>query len=83
MTCVYENGKYLGSIIDHSVILCDEIMNAELSVSTNFVSKNVIYKMDCYILHMLLLLIILLFIIAIVCYHYAKHRSKRKNVLPH
>ena len=35
--------------------------------------------MDCYILHTVLLVIILLLIIAIICYHYAKHRSKLKK----
>ena len=32
--------------------------------------------MDCYILHTTFLVNILLFIIAIICNHYAKHRSK-------
>ena len=70
----------------------DEIINAADSVSrngsanvtcsvlTNF-HKKVRYKMDCYILHTVLLRIILLFIIAVICYHYAKHKSKLKNIL--
>ena len=37
--------------------------------------------MGFYILHTGLLLMILLFIIAIICYHYARHRSEQKNVL--
>ena len=48
--------------------------------STNFHHKKVSYTMDCYILHTVLLVVILLFIIAIICYHYAKHRSKQKNI---
>ena len=36
--------------------------------------------MNCYNLRTLLLETILLFIIAIICYHYAKHRSKDKNI---
>ena len=40
------------------------------------------YKMDYHILHAVLLVIILLFIITIICYHYAKHRSKLKKILP-
>ena len=28
-TCNCENGKYLASIIDNSVIMCDEIIEAE------------------------------------------------------
>ena len=96
-TCLCENGKYLKSIADTLVSVCDEIINATDNVSTNVTntiptnfmsivstnvhSKKVGYKMDCYILHTVLLVTILLFIIAIICYHYAKHRSKLKNVL--
>ena len=35
--------------------------------------------MDFCILHTVLLVMILLFIIDIICYHYAKHRSKQKT----
>ena len=28
-TCSCENGKYLASIVDNSVIMCDEIIEAE------------------------------------------------------
>ena len=35
-TCSCKNGKYLASIIDDSVIMCDEIINATKSVPTNF-----------------------------------------------
>ena len=42
---------------------------------------NTTFKVDCYILNAVLLVIILLFIIPIICYHYAKHRSNRKNIL--
>ena len=90
------NGKYLKSIVDDSNIMCDVIMyvmdivpknvantiatNVTSAVSTNFY-KKVRYKMDFYILHTVLLVIILLFMIAIICYHYAKHRSKLKKIL--
>ena len=86
-----QNGKYLESITDDdSVITCDEIINAADKVSTNvtstvpkhFYNKNLRYKMDCYILHTVLLVIILLFVIDIICYHYAKQRSKHKVALP-
>ena len=67
--------------------MCDEIINTADSVSTtvtstvttNFCNKKVRYKMDCYILHTVLLVIILLFMVTIICYHYAKPRSKRKK----
>ena len=35
-TFVCENGKYLGSTIDDSVIRCDEIINAVGNVSTTY-----------------------------------------------
>ena len=52
--------------------------NVTIIVSINF-HKKVRYKIDCYILHTILLVIILLLIIAIICYRYAKHRSKLKK----
>ena len=47
------------------------------NVSTNSDGKKVKDKVN--VLRTVLLVIILLFIIAIICYHYAKHRSKLKN----
>ena len=60
--------KYLGSIIDDSVITCDEIIkatdsvstNVASTVSTNFYNKEVRYKKDRYILQTVLLVVILL-----------------------
>ena len=49
------------------------------NMSTNSDGKKVRYKMDCYILHTVLLVMVLLFITIIICYHYAKHRSKLKK----
>ena len=34
-TCIYEKSRHLESILDDSVIVCDEIINAAESVSTN------------------------------------------------
>ena len=47
-----ENGKYLPSIMDHSAIMCDEIVDAEAklndketkTVPTNFNEKSAICK---------------------------------------
>ena len=40
-TCSCENGKYLASIIDDSVISCDEIIEEETkAVKTNFNEKK-------------------------------------------
>ena len=56
--------------------------NVTSTMSINSDDKKASYKIRCYIFHAVLLLIILLLIIAIICYHYAKHKSKLKNVLP-
>ena len=85
-TCISENDKYLKSITDTSVIMCDEIVSVMDVVSTkitktistnpsiNCHNKKVRYKIDSYILHTVLLVIILLLIITVICNHYAKHR---------
>ena len=88
-TCTCENGKNLGSIIDDLVNICDEIINTANSVSTNvmctawtnFHTKKWDILTDRYILHAILLMVILSYIIVFICYHYAKHRWKQKNVL--
>ena len=43
-TCTYENGKYLESIVDDSVIMCDKIINAVQSGSRIYVNKLTIKK---------------------------------------
>ena len=47
-TCIGENGKYLASIMDDSVITCDETIKSydeEIkTVPTNFNEKNIICK---------------------------------------
>ena len=79
------NSKYLKSIADTSVIECDDIASTKMTntiatnVTKNYHDKKARYKFDCYILYTILLLIILLLIITIICYHYAKHRSKQKR----
>ena len=42
-TCICENGKYLASIMDDSVITRDEVIKE--TVPTNFNEKKVTYKM--------------------------------------
>ena len=51
-----------------------------INVTKNCHSEKVRYKLDCYNLYKVLLAIILLLIITIICYHYAKHRSKQKDI---
>ena len=54
--------------------------NATSTVLTN-VYKKLRSKMDSYMFHTVLLAIILLLMITIICFPYAKHRSKLKNIL--
>ena len=79
-------------IADTSDIMYDEIISVMDIVSTkkrNTIARNVSinsddkkvrYKIDCCISDTVLLVIILLLIITIICYHYAKHRSKQKGI---
>ena len=39
VTCSFENAKYLASIIDDSVISCDDIIEKIKAVQTNFNEK--------------------------------------------
>ena len=85
----------VASITEDSLIIWDEFIsedsvltnvstnlstNVTSNVSINVFNKKVKYKMGSYVLHAVLLMTI--FIIAVICYHYAKHRSKLWNVLP-
>ena len=49
------------------------------TIATNVIKnchiKKVIYKIDCYILHIVLLVIILPLIITIIYYYYAKQKG--------
>ena len=90
--CICENIKYLKSMANTSVIMCGEIISVMDIVATkmtnaiarngpiNSDSKNVRYKINCYIFTKVLLAIILLLIITIICYHYAKNRAKQKSI---
>ena len=92
MTCSCENGEYLANCIDDFALMCDSIVNAADSITTNgsvkvmnsiptnFRNKKVRFKMDCWILSTVLLLVILLFLITIICYHYTEHRPKQKTI---
>ena len=81
--CSYENGKYLGNIVDDSVIMGDEIMEAETkTVPSNFNEKNINCKtQNLYILHAFLLTTIgLLIAVNIYCY-LIKYWAKQKYLL--
>ena len=47
-TCSCENGKYLATIIDGSVIMCDEITETR-TVPTNFNEKKITCHLHLFI----------------------------------
>ena len=73
------------------VITCDEIIpvmnivsrkighTIATNMSINSYDEKTKYNIDFYIFQAVLLVIILLLIIALICYLYAKHRSKQKS----
>ena len=77
-TCSCENGKYLASIMDDSVITCDEIIDAEAksndqetkTIPTNFNEKNITYQIKNFyrLLAFLLITTALLMAVSIYCY---------------
>ena len=80
-TCNCENGKYLASIMDDSVITCDEII--EEAVPTNW-NKN---KANCktqnvYILLAFLLITKVLLIAVSICCYLIKYQEKQNYLLP-
>ena len=65
-TCSCENGKYLASIIDNSVITCDEIIDAKTkTVTTNFNEKNAICKTTSFYILLDFVLITIALLIAV------------------
>ena len=80
-TCICENGKYLGNVMDDSAIICDDVTNADVKLSPkddvetktiprNFNEKKVTCKMqNLYILlAFLLITIALLVAVSVYCY---------------
>ena len=51
------------------------------NLSINCHNKKVKYNIDYSILHINLVVTLLLLMIVVLCYHYAKHRSKLKKIL--
>ena len=74
-TCNCENGKYLASIMDDSVIMCDEII--EKTVPTNFNEKKANYKTQNFYILLAFLLITIALLVAVSIYRYLiKYREK-------
>ena len=84
-TCSCKNGNYLASVIDHSVVTSDEIIDAEekKAVTTSFNEKKSACKTrNVYILvAFLLITIALLIAVSIYCY-LIKYQVKQKCLLP-
>ena len=66
--CIFENRKYLASIMDDSTIICDEVTNSyeeEIkTIRTNFNEKIVTFKTQFFIALLAFLLIAILLMIA-------------------
>ena len=68
-TCNCKNGKYLSSIIDDSLITCDEIIVEERkAVPTNFNEKKLACKTKIFYISLAFLLITIAFLIAVNIY---------------
>ena len=85
-----KNGQYLESIIDDSVITCDEIIDVGATsydeeteiVSTNFSNKKVIFKTKSFYILLAFLIIIIAFLISVSVYYYLiKSKPKQKHLL--
>ena len=78
--CSCKNGKYLGSIIDNSVIRCDEILDAE---QTKTILKYIFCEARTfYILLAFLLLTIALLRAFSVYFCLIKYKAKQKHLFP-
>ena len=95
-TCSCENGKYVGSIIDDSVIMHDEIINMTKTVPSKITSTKTVQtnfnnnkkKIACktrqfYILRTFLLLTIALLIVVSIYFYLIKYQAKQKHLLPY
>ena len=65
-----------------TIVMSTVSTNVTRTASINVHNKKVRYKMNCYILYMVLLVVILLLIITVIGYHYAKNKSRQKNIGP-
>ena len=70
-TCTCENGKYLGSIINDSLITCDEIIEATKAIPTKTIAIKIFY-----ILFAFLLITIAQLISNSIYYYLIKYRPK-------
>ena len=72
------------SIIDDSVIKCDEILEETKTITTNFHEKIHSVKQKKIYISVVFLLITIVLLIAVSIYCYLiKYKSKQKHLLPH
>ena len=80
-TCNCENGKYLASIMDDSVIKCDEVIEPNdeeiKTIPTNFNEKNITCKAQI-LLVFLLITIAFLTPVSVYCY-LIEYQAKQKH----
>ena len=79
-TCSYKNGKYLASIIDDSVIACDEIIEVTKGVPTSFNEKKMACKTKNVYILLAFLLITIALLIAVSIYCYLININQNKNI---
>ena len=85
-TCSCKNRKYFASIMDHSAITCNKIIESyheeTKSISINFNEKKATCKSQHFYILLTFLLITIVFLIAFSIYCYLiKYRSKQKSFI--
>ena len=86
--CSCEDGKYLASIIDNSVITCDEIIDSDVEAKSydeerKTILKNIIFETKSFYILLAFLLITIALLIAVSIYCYLiKYKAKQKHLLP-
>ena len=72
--CNCENGKYLASIMDDSVIKCDEVIEPNdeeiKTIPTNFNEKNITCKTQNFYILLTFLLVTIILLVAVSIYYY-------------
>ena len=80
--CSYDNGKYVGSITDDSVITCDEFIYTAKTILTKTVPTKSNSKNVYILLVFLLVTTALLIAVSIYCY-LIKSQAKEKHLSPY
>ena len=81
-TCSWVNGKYLGYIIDDSLITCEKIIEETKNVLEKTVQTKCTSTNFYIVLAFLLIIIALLIVVIIYCY-FTKYQAKQKPLLPY